>query len=584
MEKFIMNKAPFHKGYVVLQQLMHNFSNRILLAYFCLEMLLFPLYQFQISPDDISYINIAHLYAIGDFRGAVNGFWAPLISWLLVPFLLVKFQPLFAYKIASLIISLFTFIAIIKLSYRFVLNEKVRLLISLSTIPILLSFTFASTASADLFFLCVVLCYLYYIFVADYNKKPTDGFVIGFLGALLYFSKSYGFYFFIAHFSLFNFIYYLKGKTRQERRNVLLKYTFGLIIFLVLSGIWIYSISNEYHRFTISSSGTYNMKFDSFGSRGQPVLYQGLLPLPYPTAVSAWDDPSYLTIDYEKSPSLGAWITYQIAHTGENMFRTLYYFELFSLFSAIILLHYSIRYFSQHFRKAKTNIQQTRSRLWSRLFQYTQSQNDEKLQLVFFYSLTTMLIYTAGYELLHIEARFLWLDAILLLLLCAYYVHTPPLAFFRNAKLRQFLFLFVFLSFWLYPVALLVMHENEDTDIYMTSQQLQTTYHVKGNIASNDDGDSTNSWGLTLSYAYFLDSKYYGATKQKITDEELQRELRKNHINYYFVWNSTCQLSECKKIAEFEPQFLWTDAKKHLIVYQIKNNGPAVVLKEQNYT
>jgi hypothetical protein len=568
--KAVMNGSPFYKGYIVLQRLMNNSSNRLLLAYCCLGILLFPLYQYQIDPDGISYINIAHLYATGDFHDAVNGYWGPLISWLLVPFLLVQLQPLLAYKILTLIIGFFTFIGIRKLSYRFALNERVRLFISFAALPMLLSYTIF-TASPDLLFLCISLYYLYYIFDTDYGKKATFGFIIGLLGALLFLSKSYGFYFFIAHFSLFTFIYLLKSKNHQERRNVLLKYIFGLIIFLIISSIWIYGLSNKYQHFTISNSGEHNMQLDSPGSRGQPVLYQGLLPLSYPGAVSAWDDPSYLTIDYEKSPRLADWITFQIVHIGGNVFRTFYYFELFSIFPMVIVLIYAIRYFGKRFRKAEAGIQSPEGRSWSRQLQLYWSRDDGKLHSSVFNSLITMLLYTAGYELLHIEGQYLWIDAILLLLLSAYYVCNNHFNFIRSAKLRRVLFYIIFLSFWLYPIMLIVIHVNEDRDIYITSKQLQTAYHLKGNLASNNDADSTNSWGLTLFYAYFLDSKYYGAAQVNITNEELQRELGKYHIDYYFVWDGTCRLTQCRKVAEFEVRFLWTSETKHLVVYQIKN-------------
>ncbi len=573
VNKALTNRSPFHKGYVVWQRLMGDFSNWLLLAYCCLGILLFPLYQFQIDPDGTSYINIARLYAIGDFHDAINGYWQPLQSWLLVPFLLVKFQPLFAIKLLSLIISFFTLIAIRKLSYRFALNERVRLLISLAAIPMLLLFTFSGIPGADLLLLCILLYYLYYIFDPDYSKKAINGFLIGFFGALLFFSKSYGFVFFIAHFSLFTFIFYLKSKTRQERKNILLIYIFGLTIFLIISGIWIYSISNKYQHFTISNSGEHNMKLDSLGSQGQPMLYQGLLPLPYPAAVSAWDDPSYLTIEYAKSSRLFDRITFQIVHIGGNVVSTFYVFELFSIFSMVIVLIYTIRYFGKRFRKAEEGIQSPEGRSWRRQLEYDRSRDEGELHSSTFYSLITMLLYTAGFELLHIEAAYLWIDAILLLLLCAYYVCNNHFDFIRSAKLRRVLFYIVFLSFWLYPVMLLIIRVNQNRDIYITSKQLQTAYHLKGNLASNNDGDATNSWGLALYYAYFLDSKYYGATQKNITSEELHRELGKYHIDYYFVWNGTCRLSQCRKIAEFEVQFLWIFETKHLIVYQIINNG-----------
>jgi len=578
--KVLMNGSPFHKGFVVLQRLMGDSSNRLLLAYFCLGILLFPLYQFEIDPDSISYINIAHLYAIGDFHDAINGFWGTLISWLLVPFLLVKFQPLFANKILTLIISIFTFFAIRKLSYRFAVNDRVRLLISFAAIPMLLSCALNGGAGADLLILCISLYYLYYIFDPDYSTKTAYGFIIGFLGALLFLSKSYGFYFFIAHFSLFTVIYFLKSKTHQERRNVLLKYFFGLTVFTIICGIWIYNISNKYHYFTTSTSGTYNIQTLSLGSKGQPMLYQGLLPLPYPAAVSVWDDPSHLTIEYEKSPRLFDWITYQMVHIGENVVQTLHYFEDFSIFSIVIVLIlviYAIRHFGTRLRKAEAGIPNPRGRSWRRQLLYNWSQDDRKLNISAYYALITMLLYTVGFELLHIEDRFLWLDAILLLLLCAYYLSNNHFDFIRSANLRRVLFYLVFLSFWLYPVSLLILHVNQDRDIYITADQLQAAYHLKGNIASNNDegliNSSTISWNLTLFYAYFLDSKYYGAAQLNITDEELQKELGKYHIDYYFVWNDTCRLSKCRKIAEFEVRFLWWQETKHLVVYQIINNG-----------
>ena len=573
VNKALTNGSPLHKGYVVLQRLMSNVSNWPFLAYCCLGILLFPLYQFQIDPDGISYMNIAHLYASGDVHDAINGYWQPLISWLLVPFLLLRFQPLFASKLLSLIISFFTLIAIRKLSYRFALNERVRLCISLAAVPMLLSFTFWGMPGADLLFLCISLYYLYYIFDADYSGNAIHGFMIGFLGALLFLSKSYGFYFFIFHFSFFTLIYYLISKTRQKRGKVLLKYIFGLTIFLIISGIWIYSISNKYQHFTISNSGEHNMQLDSPGSRGQPMLYQGLLPLPYPTAVSAWDDPSYLTIEYDKSAGLFNWIRFQIVHIGGNLIQTLGYFELFSIFSIIIIVIYAIRYFGKRFRKAEEGIQSLEARSWRTWLQYDGSRDDGKLRSITLYALITMLLYTAGYELLHIEVSYLWIDAILLLLLCANYVSDNDFDFMRSMKRQRVLVYLIFLSFWLYPVMLLTIRVNQYRDIYTTSKQLQTAYHLRGNIASNNDGDATNSWGLALFYTYFLDSKYYGITQENITDEDLQRELGKNHIDYYFVWNGTCRLSQCRKIAEFEVRFLWWYETKHLVVYQIKNNS-----------
>ena len=38
------------------------------------------------TPDNVSYLDIAHRWAQGDLSTAVNGYWSPVYSWILVPF------------------------------------------------------------------------------------------------------------------------------------------------------------------------------------------------------------------------------------------------------------------------------------------------------------------------------------------------------------------------------------------------------------------------------------------------------------------------------------------------------------------
>ena len=58
------------------------------------------------------------------------------------------------------------------------------------------------------------------------------------------------------------------------------------------------------------------------------------------------------------------------------------------------------------------------------------------------------------------------------------------------------------------------MYANEDRDIYMTSNQLRTAYHVQGNIASNNDGDANNSWDLAFYYPIFWIANIMGLHKR----------------------------------------------------------------------
>ena len=52
--------------------------------------------RYQINPDTVSYIRIAHYYATGQYDLAVSGYWGPMLSWLMAPLLNLIPNPLFA--------------------------------------------------------------------------------------------------------------------------------------------------------------------------------------------------------------------------------------------------------------------------------------------------------------------------------------------------------------------------------------------------------------------------------------------------------------------------------------------------------
>ena len=85
-----------------------------LLIYLILGVQLLNHYQYSIGVDGISYVNISKLYLFGDFNNAINGYWSPLFSWMLVPFLKIfgstPDNAVYASKVLSLFIGFFTLI------------------------------------------------------------------------------------------------------------------------------------------------------------------------------------------------------------------------------------------------------------------------------------------------------------------------------------------------------------------------------------------------------------------------------------------------------------------------------------------
>lgn len=68
-------------------------------------------YQYLNGADGMSYISIAKLYISGDYANAINGYWGPLFSWLLIPFFYLfgsePLKALYLARILSLIIGFF---------------------------------------------------------------------------------------------------------------------------------------------------------------------------------------------------------------------------------------------------------------------------------------------------------------------------------------------------------------------------------------------------------------------------------------------------------------------------------------------
>jgi hypothetical protein len=161
----------------------------------------------------------------------------------------------------------------------------------------------------------------------------------------------------------------------------------GLTLFFIISGLWISTISVKYDEITIGTSGEYNQDLMGPGSKGHPVFFQGSDE----NAISAWEDPSYIKIS-SWSP-LNSWnnFNYEISLIRKNVQDTLDILISFSYLSLIIILTYFLLF------------------IWS--------SKKKILNGNVLYPLLTIGLYSAGYFLIWVEDRYLWIIYILLFLM-----------------------------------------------------------------------------------------------------------------------------------------------------------------------
>ena len=506
----------------------------VLMLYMISAILLFNYYQYILISDGVSYITIAKEYALQHYDYAVNGYWSPLFTWLLAPFLIFGTTPMYmvhSAKILSLIIGLITLIGLNSLFSKFITDEKLKIITILTLVPSILFFAFY-LVTPDLLLICVLVFYFNLIFDPNYSSRLSNGVSCGILGALAYFSKSYAFFFFVCHFIVFNLYFYLKNHDQVDRTRIKKNCIVGLIIFLALTGIWIGLISDKYHEVTIGTAGSYNQAVMGPESLGHPPLYQGLISPPNPLAISSWEDPSYFNVtQWSPFKSYNNFL-FEINLIIKNIIKTFNILMSFSLLSLIII--------------------------FGALIFLIKKDGDKESKNKLIYLLLTIFIFTAGYWLIFIEGRYLWMILILILLLGVFLLDVLFKNKYIPKKVRNILVLILLLSFIIMPLQSLYENVNVDKISYDESTSLKINYNIHGHIASNTE------WAYSLVLSYFLNAQYYGQVRSGENQTELEKDLKNNNIDYYFVWGANQTDLPYKEI---------TDGKfYHLKVYSLRNS------------
>ncbi|MGB9979506.1 hypothetical protein [Methanobacterium sp.] len=496
-------------------------------------------YQYDtISRDLIVIISVTKLYAAYDFSNAVNGYWGPFFSWLLVPFILSNPTPqsiMYTTKILSIITGFFTIIGTILLSYRFEMNDRIRIGVIFPTIFVILYFALHYNP-VDLLLACFLIYYMYFIFNSSYYQNLYNSALCGILASMAYLTKSYAFPFFIIHFIMMNSFYYLKYV--PYRKKVLKNLFLGLIVFFVISGAWSTVISEKYGQITFGTSGKYNYEESGPLQHGSPI-WDGFMKPPNDKSVSAWEDPSYFKM--KSWNPLDSWksFVYLLKLILNNFLKLIEYFQYFTYFSMIII----IIYLSFLFKSPSKLI----------------SGNGEQI-----YPILTLILFCAGYLVIFVEFRYFFVIYVLIMLMGGYLLNILFKSGFLNKWGVFFILLLFILSLSVVPLSSLINNQNVGQDYYTLSSSI-SKYNIHGNIASND------KYRDSLNIAYYLNVHYYGratnsTTKKPMTDIELENSFKEYNIDYYFFWgNSNTNADLLKKYKE-----ITNGTIKGLKIYKIR--------------
>lgn len=472
-------------------------------VYAVLAILLLPFYRYAIDVDGTGYISAARKYASGDFWAAVNGHWSPLLSWLLIPWLKISVPEVLAVKITLALAGLLALAWFIRLANHFALTRPARIMAVFAFMPMGLYYAF-DYCTADFLMLSLMLAYLSVLFDPEYPAGRWSGAWCGILGGLAYLAKAYALPFFCLHFSLVSLLHAWRAESAAKRKAIGTQALLGFLCFGLISVPWIGALSHKYGGFTISTGSSYNWSFNNPQAEAQLSIDMGLVPPASAKDISAWDEPPAAP-DLQRWSPLDSWNTLKhwLVTLARRTGSTLVIMETGSLLSLPILI-LSLIACLRDWRNVR------RMPRW-------------------YLPLLTIMIFPAGYILLWVCERYLWLIVVLPLLLGAQVLS----GFLPKCKTRAigFIMLAVLaLSFMVYPVQRLYLCFNNRKNLHHLAGDLKREHHIAGRLASH------NRYRESLYLSYFMGAQYYGHTRG-LTGADMQKRLTGMGVNYYLVWN-----------------------------------------------
>ncbi|BDQ02455.1 MAG: hypothetical protein KatS3mg036_0240 [Ignavibacterium sp.] len=451
-----------------------------------------------INADSISYFSISKKYFDGNFSEAINAYWGPLFSWLIIPAFLIKIEPHIFARILFGIFSVALFFLVDKYLIRFELNKNIRSLgIYFFVLPALFFSFYRLTP--DYLLLIITLAYVYVVSDKNYWEKKNQVIISSILGAIMFLTKSYGLIFFIVYQTILVLMEHYSSK--RISRNILLNYFLSLVVLSIFISPWIFLLSNKYGAFTVSTSGAINIRIvNPELNFKHPPIESGFAEPSDQYSISAWDDPD-LEAYPEWNPLSFSNIKYFLTNTAKNVLKLIIFILAFSpLLSSLIIF----------IRKKEI-------------------ENKILVKILF-----AGIIYGLGYTTIYVENRYIWPSCVLITIIGVFILNSFYEKIFTNSlksAVISFLIIISFIPFFIYGIT----QQLPNTKAYYQAKSLKNNLEISGNIAS------TNYWDHGLALSYFLNSKFYGTEKLPLNKPELLEKAKKMGINYIFDYSNNAQ-------------------------------------------
>ena len=471
------------------------------LVYLGLFILLFPGFRYNIDPDATGYLSVAEHCANGDYFKSINGIWSPLSSWLVAPLIKAGFDGVLAVKYLNGLYGLLSLGAFFFLIKRYAIEKRVALALLLTAVILILYFVYYRLFG-DLLQLFLLLTYLNLITGEAFTKRYLKIFLAALIGGVCFYAKAVSFYFILLHLPLVILILEKNKEQGIFRIVALKKIVLSGIVLMVMVAPWALAIKSKYGNLALSNNSLTGLY--SLANPEKRVLFYRP---PYEDGYSVWDDLSTWNVSTVKPYSnkdVAVFLVKVIFSNFKILISTLNNFSLF--FNAILLATFVLFIKKRHFFFGNNNV------------------------LII---LSTIIIWCAMFLVLHVEARFMWIIALLGLLLLGILLSVLTEKSLIRGKLFFAITLITVMSFWVYPIDELKAQYRIGVNVYKMAEAFKQQ-KISGNIISRnyDGSDMVN----TVILNYWIKGKYYGPVLFDFSTDEIFDAIEKYRIDYYILY------------------------------------------------
>lgn len=247
------------------------------------------IFRHALNPDGIAYLRIASYYAEGKIPLAISGYWSPLISWVLLPFLKLGVPPLVSARIVMGLSAVFFLCGCRQIFLKFQLPSRLVLLglwvSALVSIP-----WSVENITPDLLLVGLV-CFAFAPMVTpDFFNKPG---VTGFAGMLwggAFLCKSIALPVGVLTTLAMAFLWWTKSPV--ARPKILTGLAMAWLGIGLVSVPWVGIMSRHYGKFTVANSAGLNHSLVGPDVTNRLYLLDHGFRAPEPGRITVWEDPS----------------------------------------------------------------------------------------------------------------------------------------------------------------------------------------------------------------------------------------------------------------------------------------------------